>query len=132
MNPSDKIQPAAAAGDKGGRRPPGVRFGPGAAAVILAFFWIGMIASLRDKSLTYDEVAYAAAGYSQWQYGDFRLQPENGQLPERVAGLALELGLSPLPEPDPAAWKDADQWGIGGQWLYRSGRDAGALGAMGR
>jgi len=103
-----------------------------AAGAVLLLFWLFMVASLRDKSLTFDEVVYAAAGYSQWHYGDFRLQPENGQLPERVAGLPLELSLPPLPPPDKAAWKDADQWRIGGQWLYRSGSDAESLGADGR
>src|SRR5580692_11000687 len=73
-----------------------------AAASVLALFWIFMVASLRDKSLTFDEVVYAASGYAQWHYGDFRLQPENGQLPERLAGLPLELSLPPLPPPDKA------------------------------
>ncbi|HMD60907.1 MAG TPA: glycosyltransferase family 39 protein [Opitutaceae bacterium] len=132
MTTSDNTVEAPRADGPGGGNWHGILTGRTAAAGVLLLFWLLMAASLRDKSLTYDEVAYAAAGYAQWHYGDFRLQPENGQLPERMAGLALELGLSPLPEPDPAAWKDADQWGIGGQWLYRSGRDAGALGAMGR
>jgi len=115
-----------------GRDWPKFLAGRAAAGVVLALFWLLIVASLRDKSLTYDEVAYAAAGYAQWHYGDFRLQPENGQLPERVAGLPMELSLSPLPAPEPAPWRDADQWGVGGQWLYGSGADAAALGAEGR
>jgi hypothetical protein len=115
-----------------GRDRLGIFTGWPAAGAVLLLFWLFMVASLRDKSLTFDEVVYAAAGYSQWHYGDFRLQPENGQLPERVAGLPLELSLPPLPPPDKAAWKDADQWQIGGQWLYRSGSDAESLGADGR
>jgi hypothetical protein len=110
----------------------GILTGWPAACAVLLVFWLFMVASLRDKSLTFDEVVYAAAGYSQWHYGDFRLQPENGQLPERLAGLPLELSLSPLPPPDKEAWRDADQWQVGGQWLYRSGADAESLGADGR
>ena len=106
--------------------------GPAAACAVLALFWAVMVASLRDKSLTYDEVAYAAAGYSQWHFGDYRLQPENGLVPERVAGLPMALSLAPLPAPDPAAWRDAEQWQVGHQWLYRSGRDAAGLGTEGR
>ncbi len=106
--------------------------GPGAAAAVLALFWIFMVASLRDKSLTYDEVAYAASGYSYWHSSDYRLQPENGQLPQRLAGLPMALSIAPFPEPDPSAWRNAEQWQLGYQWLYRSGRDASILGVEGR
>jgi hypothetical protein len=105
---------------------------PWAAAAVLATFWILMAASLRDKSLTYDEVASAAAGYSYWHYGDYRLQPENGQLPQRVAGLPMELSVRPIPAPDAVDWRNAEQWKLGDQWIYRSGEDAASLGAEGR
>ena len=107
-------------------------FGPAPAAAVLAIFWVVMVASLREKSPTYDEVAHAAAGYAYWHFGDYRLQPENGQLPQRAAGLPLALSASPLPAPDPAAWRDSDDWQLGYQWLYRSGRDAGSLASGGR
>jgi hypothetical protein len=131
---TSRENPAHSPGDAADRERdrPGALLGRPAAAVVLALFWIGMVASLRDKSLTFDEVAYVAAGYSQWHYGDFRLQPENGQLPERLAGLPLHLSLIQPPPPDPAQWKDADQWQIGERWLYRSGLDAVALGSEGR
>ncbi len=132
MNPSVPIsRPADDGHDRGAGWLAG-RFGPAAAGVVLALFWLCMVASLRDKSLTYDEVVYAAAGYSQWHDGDFRLQPENGQLPERMAGLPLALSLTPIPAADPALWKDANQWQIGQNWFYRSGLDAASLGTEGR
>ena len=103
-----------------------------AAAAVLALFWLLMVAALEGKSLTYDEVAHAAAGYSYWHYGDYRLQPENGQLPQRVAGLPMALALAPFPAPEADAWANAEQWQVGGQWIYGSGRDAEALGREGR
>ena len=132
MKISEPIAPANGGGST--RRGDRMRILTGwpAAAFVLALFWVFMLASLRDKSLTFDEVVYAASGYSQWHYGDFRLQPENGQLAERVAGLPLELSLSPIPPPDPTAWRNADQWQIGGQWLYRPGGDAESVGFDGR
>ncbi len=132
MNPSEKIQRPADGGHGEGRSRPGGRFVLAAVGVVLALFWLCLVASLRDKSLTYDEVVYAAAGYSQWQYGDFRLQPENGPLPERLAGLPLALSVMPIPPPDPVLWKDANQWQIGQNWFYRSGLDAASLGTEGR
>ena len=132
MNTRENPAPATEGGAAPGPAWARALTGPGAACTVLALFWVLMAASLRDKSLTYDEVAYAAAGYSQWHFGDYRLQPENGLVPERVAGLAMALSLSPFPAPEPAAWRDAEQWRVGHQWLYRSGRDAESLGAEGR
>jgi len=108
------------------------RSGPAAAAAALAVFWVVLVAGLRNKSPTYDEVAHAAAGYAYWHFGDYRLQPENGQLPQRAAGLPLALSTSPLPAPDPVAWRDSDDWQLGYQWLFRSHRDAASLASGGR
>ena len=60
------------------------------------------IASVQQKSATFDEVAHVTAGYSYWKQNDYRLHPENGNLPQRwivkdVAGLyfsALHIGLN--------------------------------------
>ena len=106
--------------------------GTWAAAAVLFLFWALMVASLRDKSLTYDEVAHAAAGYSYWHFDDFRLQPENGQLPQRIAGLPMALSIAPFPAPEASAWRDADDWRLGYQWLFKSGMDAGDLAGEGR
>ena len=105
---------------------------PLAAGVVLATFWFCLSASLRDKSLTYDEIAHAAAGYSYWHFGDYRLQPENGQLPQRVAGLSLALSGRIFPAPDPVAWRDAEVWLMGNDWFYGPGGDAAELSARGR
>ena len=117
-------------GSRGGWRRAWV--GAPAAAVVLVLLWAAMVSSLARKSPTYDEVAHAAAGYAYWHFGDFRLQPENGQLPQRLAGLPMALSVSPLPAPEAAAWRDSDDWLLGYQWLFRSGRDADSLALAGR
>jgi len=106
--------------------------GAPAACAVLALLWVALVASLARKSPTYDEVAHAAAGYSYWHFGDYRLQPENGQLPQRLAGLPMALAVSPLPAPEPSAWRDSDDWLLGYLWLFKSGRDADALVLWGR
>jgi hypothetical protein len=106
--------------------------GPLAAGCILLLFWIFIVASDRDKCLTYDEVAHAAAGYSYWRYGDYRLQPENGQLPQRAAGLLLAMDSPKLPAPEMQAWKDAEVWKLGDQWFFKSGSDIASLVLKGR
>src|SRR5438093_11832642 len=82
-------------------------FGPLAAALVLFGFWFAMLASLRSKSQTYDEGAHAAAGYTYWRFNDYRLDPENGNLPQRVIALPLFLGKYRFPDTNSGAWRSA-------------------------
>ena len=112
--------------------PPGPTLSPGAprrlpagllAAAVLAGFWLVLQASLWEKSATYDETVHAAAGCSYWRWGDYRLNPEAGNLPQRVAGLPLALGPYPLPSPGSADWRAAREWGVADAWFHRLGND---------
>jgi hypothetical protein len=105
---------------------------PWAAAVILAAFWMLMLASLREKSITFDEVGHMTAGYTYWRFNDYRLDPENGNLPQRVAGLPLLLKDFRFPSTDSDAWRQSDYLVIGYQWLHRMGNDVAAMLASGR
>ena len=106
--------------------------GPWAAAAILAAFWWFMLASLREKSLTFDEVGHATAGYTYWRFNDYRLDPENGNLPQRIAGLPLLWGGFSFPSIDSAAWRQSNYFLLGDQWFNRMGHDAAAMLARGR
>jgi hypothetical protein len=106
--------------------------GPWTAAVVLALFWAAMVASLRDKSITYDEIAHATAGYAFWRLDDFRLNPENGNLPQRVAALPLIWGDFPFPDAGSRAWERADVWTVGHRWFHESGNDARVMLQRGR
>lgn len=98
-------------------------------AVVLAglgAFAALLLASVRETSLTFDEVAHAAGGAALVQRHDFRLQPENGALPQWVAGMMLRN--FPLPPRDGGdAWREGDAWGVGYSWLYESGHDGVAM-----
>jgi len=81
--------------------------------------------SMRQKSLTYDELAYIPAGYSYVLTGDFRLNPEQPPLMKLLAGLGM-LPLHPqLPVHD-ASWIQAGagvrntQWDFGRAFLQRN------------
>ena len=102
-------------------------------ALLLALYaWAGWSASL-GKSPAFDESAHLTAGYSYWKFNDYRLQPENGNLPQRWAGLAL-LPLAPRLDPreDPYYWSKADVWHIAQRMLYETGNPPGLLLAAGR
>ena len=107
-------------------------FGPLAAALVLLGFWFSMLASLRSKSQTYDEGANAAAGCSYWRFNDYRLDPENGNLPQRVIGLPLFLGSHRFPDTNSAAWRSSDEWEVPYQWFYTLGNDVERMTQLGR
>jgi 4-amino-4-deoxy-L-arabinose transferase-like glycosyltransferase len=67
-----------------------------------------------------------------WTDGDFRFQPENGNLPQRIAGLPLlAMDLPPL-SPGHPAWKDGNVWELGDYLLYGLGRNPAEILAAAR
>ncbi len=105
--------------------------GPATVAVILLLFWLALAASLRDKSLTFDEVLHATSGFSDWRFGDYGIQPESN-LPPRVAGLPLALGPYQPPATDSADWRNSRDPNVGYAWFYEMGNDAARMAASGR
>lgn len=79
---------------------------------------------IRDKSNTVDEVAHILAGLAYWELKDYRLAPESGMLPNRVAALPLLFAgeLPPLPA-DTAMWARSDHWALAREWWFASGTD---------
>jgi Dolichyl-phosphate-mannose-protein mannosyltransferase len=106
--------------------------GPVAAGVVLLAFWTAICAGMSGKSMGFDEILHATAGYSYWRYGDYGMQPENGNLPQRVAGLPLALGPGKPPPTDSADWRDSEAPLVGYDWFYTEGNDAVGMIAEGR
>jgi hypothetical protein len=90
--------------------------------LILSFSWMAD-SSLRGKSPTADEIAHLTRGVSYWKTSDYRLQPENGILPERWAALPVYLGGYAFPSAEESAWKQSKTWNLGHQFFYRQGND---------
>jgi hypothetical protein len=84
------------------------------AAVVL--FAVQALVAARNKSPAFDEVAHVSAGVTYWTENDFRLQPENGNWPQRLIGLGV-LFASRVAPLDSASWKISDHWRIGDQLL---------------
>ena len=93
------------------------------AAGILALYW-WMATSISDtECVVGDEIAHLTAGYSYWKTGDYRLQPENGNLPQRWAALPLLRKDIKFPTLDQAAWRISDVWEMGFRWLFDLGNN---------
>ncbi len=93
-----------------------------AGALLALFGWMAASVS-REHSTTADEIFHLTAGYSYWQTGDFRLQPENGNLPQRWAALPLLAQDLRFPRRDQPAWDHADVAELGQQFFHESGND---------
>ena len=101
-------------------------------AGILALYW-WMATSVSDRQCTTgDEIAHLTAGYSYWTTDDYRLQPENGNLPQRWAAIPLLVTKPKFPSLDQTAWRISDVWDMGFQWFYSSGNDLAAMLREGR
>ncbi|MFI5336544.1 MAG: ArnT family glycosyltransferase [Opitutales bacterium] len=76
------------------------------------------------KSVTADEILHLTGGAFYNRHGDFRLHPENGNLPQRWAALPVLLMSAPLPDARTSPyWQDSDTPMFGYTFLYESGFD---------
>lgn len=103
-----------------------------AVAALLALYYVMALSAAAQKSMTFDELAHLTGGYTYWAFNDYRLHPENGNWPQRLAALPAVLSGAPFPSLAQPAWTGSNVYVLGDQFLYFSGNDAGALLARGR
>src|SRR5262245_15187546 len=92
-----------------------------AVAGLLAVYYVLAWSAAARKSLTFDEMAHVTAGYTYWAFNDYRLHPENGNLPQRLGALPSMLATVSFPKLDQLAWTSSNVYAIGDQFLYSSG-----------
>jgi hypothetical protein len=105
---------------------------PAAVVALLVWYFASAVSAVSDKSTTFDEVFHLTGGYCSWKFGDFRMQPENGNLPQRWAAIPLLLGNTHFPHLDQKFWYKSDMHEIGEQFLYAVGNDADGMMLRGR
>jgi hypothetical protein len=94
-----------------------------AVALILALHFAMAVLSKRHESTTSDELVHVTGGYSYWKFDDYRLQPENGNLPQRWVALPIWLSGAKFPDLDQPYWKKSDAWVMGHEFFYETGED---------
>ena len=90
-------------------------------AVLLAAFFVLAVTSIRDKCATSDEVVHILAGVSYWKLGDYRIDPENGNLPQRWMVLPLLAADIKLPSFNDHA--HLNEWSLAQLFFYQVGND---------
>lgn len=99
--------------------------------LILLFGWMALSVTSR-VGVTADETAHLTAGYSYWSAHDYRLQPENGNFPQRWAALPLIVENTPFPALNNKSWDRADVWDLGRKFFFGMGNDTDQLLLTGR
>jgi Dolichyl-phosphate-mannose-protein mannosyltransferase len=94
-----------------------------AALVLLALYFAMAWCSKLRESTTSDELVHVTSGYAYWAFNDYRLQPENGNLPQRWEALPLWISGATFPRLEQPYWHVSDAWVIGHQFFYETGED---------
>ncbi len=97
--------------------------------VLLALFIAQAVLSLRQKSVTTDEIMYITAGYYHLRTGDFGFNATNPPLMKLFTALPL-LGLElelPKMDSDPSSWSLIKQWQYSRSFLYGNRIDADTI-----
>ena len=79
------------------------------------------VTATGQKNVASDEIAHVTAGLAYNTRNDYRLQPENGNLPQRLAALPLTIAGRSLPPTDWETWRTASVWQYGYNFFYTSG-----------
>ena len=91
------------------------------------------VLSSRSKSLTFDEVAHLMGGLTYWEFDDYRLNPENGNLSQRIVALPVFLFCDyKMPGRDESTWAEANVWSLSDKFLHHMGNDTERLTFFGR
>ena len=104
--------------------PPSTAFLVALAVLLALLHAVLAVTAMAHKSMTSDEIAHLTAGQAYNTRADYRLQPENGNLSQRLAALPMTLGGVMLPPASLDTWKSADVWKYGHAFFYEQGLSA--------
>lgn len=93
--------------------------------------FLGLSAASR-KSATCDEGLHLVGGFSYWITGDYRINPESGNWPQRWAALPMRLEGYPFLSLDNSAWQNRDGCNFASQLLFDSDNNPDAMLLQGR
>ena len=103
------------------------------AGLAFVLFWLMAASTSPRMGVTADEVVHLTGGYSYWKFNDYRLHPENGTLPMRLAALPVvameDVKFPSLEEP---TWINSKVNLIGEIFFYRIGNPLAEMLQRGR
>jgi hypothetical protein len=94
-----------------------------AVALLLALHFAMAVGSKLHESTTSDEIVHLTGGFTYWRFDDYRLHPENGNLPQRWVALPAWIAGAKFPGLDQPYWRVSDGWVMGHEFFYETGQD---------
>ncbi|MBS0632786.1 MAG: glycosyltransferase family 39 protein [Verrucomicrobia bacterium] len=101
------------------------------ALLLAALHAVLAVTATTGESLTNDEIAHLTAGRAYNTLNDYRLQPENGNLPQRWAALPMTV-IQPHFPPLDESGRHGEVWVFGHRFFYLSGNPADFMVLCGR
>jgi 4-amino-4-deoxy-L-arabinose transferase-like glycosyltransferase len=103
-----------------------------AIVALLIWYFVTAVTATLGKSTMFDELFHLTGGYTYWKTGDFRIQPENGNLPQRWDAIPLLFYRPNLPKMDNDVWRRSALGAVGVDFFYHVGNDCDAMLLRGR
>jgi hypothetical protein len=94
-----------------------------AVVALLGVYVALAVTAVTRKSNTFDEIAHVTAGYAYWAFDDYRLQPENGNWPQRLAAIPAFVGGAAFASTESPWWRHSDVWTVGDEFFFHRGND---------
>jgi hypothetical protein len=92
------------------------------------------VTAVGGKSNVFDEALHQTGGFAYWIFDDYRIHPENGNLPQRIFGLPLALNAERyrFPSTDSELWRSSAQWALARAFFFGEGNDFESMLRRGR
>ncbi len=91
--------------------------------VLLLLHFSLVFTASQCKSPVFDEPVHIAGGLSYWLQRDYRINPENGNFPQRWAAIPLMFQKLKFPDLRQIPLLKTDQWTIAGDFIFKSGNN---------
>lgn len=102
-------------------------------ALALLLYWVMAVSVSPRMGVTADEVVHLTGGYSYWKHNDYRMHPENGTLPMRIAALpVVAMKDVRFPSLDEPTWINSKVNLFGEIFFYKLGNPFPAMLQRGR
>ncbi len=95
--------------------------------LLLAIHFALSVLAIFAKSPSFDESVHLSGGYTYWILNDYRINPENGNFPQRWAALPLLLKDNIHLPLESVFWRDVKEWFFSYTFIFKSGNNPNEL-----
>ncbi|MCX6985694.1 MAG: glycosyltransferase family 39 protein [Lentisphaerae bacterium] len=101
-------------------------------AFLLTMHFFLAFTSLIQESATFDEPVHITGGLCYWKFDDYRINPENGNFPQRLAAIPLlfETPMNAAYTKSPSI--EVNEWLTAYDFLYKKGNDPDRIFMLGK